>query len=258
MNQRIITKVPEITAYFWIIKVLTTGMGETTSDYLVRHINPFIAVALGGIGFVIALALQFSARRYVAWVYWLAVIMVAVFGTMAADVLHIGLGVPYLISTIFFTIALAVIFAVWYSTEKTLSIHSINTFRREIFYWATVLATFALGTAAGDMAAVTMHLGYFSSGILFAILISVVTIAHYITKAILGAEHRRLSSNAVLAFWLAYIITRPLGASFADWAGVPASRGGLNFGTGLVSLVLLFIIAGFVGYLSMSHVDVKS
>ena len=258
MNQRIITKVPEITAYFWIIKVLTTGMGETTSDYLVRHINPFIAVALGGIGFVIALALQFSARRYVAWIYWLAVIMVAVFGTMAADVLHIGLGVPYLISTIFFTIALAVIFAVWYSTEKTLSIHSINTFRREIFYWATVLATFALGTAAGDMTAVTMHLGYFSSGILFAILISVVTIAHYITKTILGAEHRRLSSNAVLTFWLAYIITRPLGASFADWAGVPASRGGLNFGTGLVSLVLLFIIAGFVGYLSMSHVDVKS
>lgn len=258
MNKPLITKVPEITAYFWIIKVLTTGMGETTSDYLVRQINPIIAVALGFIGLVIALILQFSARRYVAWIYWLAVIMVAVFGTMAADVLHIGLGIPYLVSSIFFTIVLATIFAIWYKNEKTLSIHSINTYRREIFYWATVLTTFALGTAAGDMTATTMHLGYFSSGVLFFILITIVTIAHYITKAILGAEHRRLSSNAVLAFWFAYILTRPLGASFADWIGVPASRSGLGWGTGPVSLVLFAIIICFVGYLTVSRKDVKS
>lgn len=257
-SARLASKVPEITAYFWIIKVLTTGMGETTSDYLVRQINPIIAVGLGLVGLVIALILQFLVRRYVAWVYWLAVIMVAVFGTMAADVLHIGLGIPYLVSTIFFTLALATIFAVWYASEKTLSIHSVNTPRREIFYWATVLATFALGTAAGDMTATTMHLGYFSSGVLFAVLIIIVTIAHYITKAILGAEHKRMSSNAVLAFWLAYIITRPLGASFADWAGVPPSRGGLNLGTGPVSLVLLLIIACFVWYLTVSRKDIKS
>jgi len=258
MNKSLITKVPEITVYFWIIKVLTTGMGETTSDYLVRQINPIIAVALGAVGLVVALVLQFSARRYVAWVYWLAVVMVAIFGTMAADVLHIGLGIPYLVSTVFFTIVLAVIFAVWYKTENTLSIHSINTPRREIFYWATVLATFALGTAAGAMTATTMHLGYFSSGVLFTILIAVVTIAHYVVKGLLAAEHRHQTRNAVLAFWLAYILTRPLGASFADWVGVPHSRSGLGFGTGLVSLILLVIIICFVGYLTVSRKDVKS
>jgi uncharacterized membrane-anchored protein len=186
------------------------------------------------------------------------VVMVAIFGTMAADVLHIGLGIPYLVSTVFFTIVLAVIFAVWYKTENTLSIHSINTPRREIFYWATVLATFALGTAAGDMTATTMHLGYFSSGVLFTILISVVTIAHYVVKGLMAAEHRHQSRNAVLAFWLAYILTRPLGASFADWIGVPHSRSGLGFGTGPVSLILLVIIICFVSYLTVSRKDVKA
>jgi uncharacterized membrane-anchored protein len=140
-------KVPEVTAYFWIIKLLTTGMGETTSDYLVRQLNPILAVAIGGIGLAVALVLQFLVRRYIAGVYWLAVVMVAIFGTMAADVLHVGLGIPYLISTAGFTVALAVIFVAWYLSEKTLSIHSIYTRRRELFYWATVMATFALGTA---------------------------------------------------------------------------------------------------------------
>lgn len=257
MKKPLMTKVPEITIYFWIIKVLTTGMGETTSDYLVRQINPVIAVCLGGVGLLVAIVLQFTAKRYVPWIYWLTVIMVAVFGTMAADVMHIVLGIPYLVSTMFFAIVLVVIFLFWYGSEKTLSIHSINTFRRETFYWATVLATFALGTAAGDMTATTMHLGYFSSGLLFAALISLVTIAHYVVKGLLAAEHRHQSRNAVLAFWLAYIITRPLGASFADWAGVPASRGGLNLGTGPVSLVLLVLIACFVWYLTVNQSDVK-
>jgi uncharacterized membrane-anchored protein len=147
LGMRMLKKVPEITVYFWIIKLLTTAMGETTSDYLVHQINPMIAVALAGIGLVVALVLQLAVRRYVAWIYWLAVVMVAVFGTMAADVLHIGLGIPYLVSSVVFAVALAVIFSVWYASEKTLSIHSIYTRRREQFYWAAVMATFALGTA---------------------------------------------------------------------------------------------------------------
>jgi uncharacterized membrane-anchored protein len=143
---RAMRKVPEVTIYFWIIKLLTTAMGESTSDFLVFHINPYIAVALGGLGLLVSLVLQFSVRRYVAWIYWLAVVMVAIFGTMAADVLHVVLGIKYLDSTIFFAAVLAIIFIVWYLSEKTLSIHSINTPRRELFYWATVMATFALGT----------------------------------------------------------------------------------------------------------------
>ena len=143
------SRVPEVTIYFWIAKVLTTGMGETTSDFLVHRISPLVAVAFGALGLAVALALQLALRRYVAWAYWFAVVMVSVFGTMAADAVHIGLGIPYLVSTLFFVVALAVIFALWYASERTLSIHSIRTRRRELFYWATVLATFALGTAVG-------------------------------------------------------------------------------------------------------------
>ena len=241
------SKVPEMTVYFWITKVLTTGMGETTSDYLVHRLDPVIAVGLGGVGLVAALTLQFSARRYVAWIYWLAGVMVSVFGTMAADVLHIGLGIPYVVSTVFFTIALAVIFACWYVAEGTLSIHSIYTRRREAFYWATVLATFALGTAAGDMTAATMGLGYFTSGVLFAVVITVPAVAYW-----------RSALNPVLAFWFAYIVTRPVGASFADWMGVSPQRSGLGWGTGPVSLALTFLIIGLVGYLTVTRVDVKN
>ena len=155
-------KVPEITVFFWLVKLLTTAMGKSTSDFLVFRINPYIAVLLGGIGLAIALVLQFAVRRYVAWVYWLTVVMVAIFGTMAADALHIQLGVPYVVSTTLFAVTLAVVFIAWQRSEKTLSIHSINNHRREAFYWATVMTTFALGTAAGDMTATTLGLGYFS------------------------------------------------------------------------------------------------
>ncbi len=237
-----LTKVPEATALFWIIKVLTTGMGETTSDYLVNRIDRPLAVALGAIGFAAALALQFAARRYIEWIYWLAVVMVAIFGTMAADVLHVQLGIPYAVSTAFFAVALAVVFSVWYSTEKTLSIHSINTPRREVFYWATVLTTFALGTAAGDLTAVTLHLGYFSSGLLFAGLIAVPAIGY-----------RWFGLNAIVAFWSAYVLTRPLGASFADWMAVPAARGGLGYGTGPISVVLGIVIVVLVGCLTITR-----
>ena len=167
-----LTKVPEVTAYFWITKVLTTGMGEATSDYLVHRFNPEIAVVVGFTAFVAAMALQFSVRRYNSWIYWLAVVMVAVFGTMAADVLHVGLGIPYAVSTAFFAVVLAVIFVLWYRSERTLSIHSIYTRRRELFYWATVLATFALGTAAGDLTAKVVGLGYLVSGVMFAVVIA--------------------------------------------------------------------------------------
>jgi len=239
-------KVPEVTVFFWIIKLLTTAMGEVTSDYLVHQIDPVIAVALGAIGLAGALVLQFSVRCYVPWIYWLTVVMVAIFGTMAADVLHIGLGIPYVVSTVFFAVALAIIFAVWYMSEKTLSIHSIYTRRRELFYWATVMATFALGTAAGDMTAATMHLGYFTSGVLFAVCIAVPALAYWL-----------FGLNEIFAFWLAYILTRPLGASFADWVGKSHDFGGLGLGTGWVSLVLTVVIIGFVGYLTVTHEDVK-
>jgi len=210
-----LTKVPEVTAYFWITKVLTTGMGEATSDYLVHRFNPEIAVVAGFTAFVAAMALQFSFRRYNSWVYWLAVVMVAVFGTMAADVLHVGLGIPYAVSTVFFSVVLAVIFVLWYRSEGTLSIHSIYTRRREVFYWATVLATFALGTAAGDLTAKVLGLGYLGSGVMFAVVIAIPYVGY-----------RWLGLNPIVAFWFAYIVTRPLGASFADWLAWPPGAGG--------------------------------
>ncbi len=220
-----LSKVPEVAALFWIIKVLTTGMGETTSDYLAHTLDPVVAVGLGGVFFAAALVLQFSVRRYIPWVYWLAVAMVSVFGTMAADVLHVGLGVPYLASTIFYAAVLTAIFLLWHRTETTLSIHSVTTPRRELFYWAAVLATFALGTAAGDLTAVTLHLGYLGSGLLFAAAIAVPALLY-----------RKSRLAAIPAFWAAYILTRPLGASFADWMGVSHARGGLGWGTAQVSI----------------------
>lgn len=240
-------KVPEVTALFWIIKVLTTGMGETTSDYLVHTIDPVIAVAIAGVCFFIALGLQLLALRYVPSAYWLAVVMVAVFGTMVADAIHIVLHVPYVYSAIFFSVALVIVFAAWYLTEKTLSIHSITTLRRELFYWATVVTTFALGTAVGDMTASTLHLGYFMSGVLFAVLFALPGLGYWLFRL-----------NGVFAFWFAYIMTRPLGASFSDWFGKPKDFGGMGLGTGLISLILAVIIVALVAYLSVTHKDVES
>lgn len=243
--RRMAVKVPELTMYFWIVKVLTTGMGETTSDFLAHLMDPVIAVGLAGAALAIALVVQFRARSYAAWSYWTAVVLVSVFGTMAADVLHVGFGIPYAVSTAFFAVALATVFGLWYATEKTLAIHSITTFRRELFYWLAVVTTFALGTAAGDLTATTLHLGYLGSGVAFAVLIGLPPLAR-----------RWLGLNAVFAFWFAYVVTRPLGASFADWMGVSAGRGGLDLGTGPVSLGLLVAILAFVGYLSVTRKDV--
>ncbi len=240
------SKVPVITAWFWFTKVLTTGMGEATSDFMVHRFNPYLAVGAGGLALAVALVIQFAVRRYVAWIYWLAVVMVGVFGTMAADAAHIGLGIAYWQSTAFFAVCLAAVFGLWYASEKTLSIHSVRTRRRELFYWAAVLATFALGTAAGDLLAFTLRLGFLSAGFVFAAIIAI---------PVVGVGSARM--NLVLGFWFAYVVTRPLGASFADWAGQPRWIGGLGFGDGTVSLVLTALIVACVAYLTVTRRDVE-
>jgi uncharacterized membrane-anchored protein len=239
-------RVPEITVYFWVIKALSTAMGESTSDYLVHRLNPEVAVLLGFAGFVAALTLQFSMRRYVAWTYWLAVVGVGVFGTMAADVLHVGLGVPYVVSSIFYALVLIGVFVTWQRTEGTLSIHSVDTPRREAFYWGAVVATFAMGTALGDLTSITLHLGYFGSALLFAAVIAIPAIGYW-----------RLHWNPILSFWFAYVATRPLGASFADWTGKAKSAGGLGWGDGTVALALTLAIFCLVAFLAITRVDVQ-
>jgi uncharacterized membrane-anchored protein len=236
LPQPLAAKVPAITAVFWVIKVLTTGMGEAASDYLGR-ISLVLAGAVGLLGLVVALVLQFRTRRYVPGVYWVAVAMVAVFGTMTADGPHVVLGLSYVVTTTVYAVALAIVFVLWRRTEGTLSIHSIDTRRRELWYWLTVLLTFALGTALGDLTAVSLHLGFLGSGVLFAVVIAVPAIAW------------RFGLNPTVAFWSAYVVTRPLGASFADWLGKPHSfGGGLGFGDGTVTAVALAAFALLVGY----------
>jgi uncharacterized membrane-anchored protein len=239
-------RVPEVTVYFWVVKALSTAMGEATSDYSVHAIAPVIAVLLGFCGFLAALALQFSVRRYIAWTYWLAVVAVGVFGTMAADVLHVGFGVPYIASSILYAVVLAAVFVTWQRTERTLSFHTIDTPRREAFYWAAVVATFAMGTALGDLTATTLGLGYLASGVLFAAVIAVPAIGWW-----------RLGWNPILSFWLAYVATRPLGASFADWLSKPRSAGGLALGDGPVALALTTAIFCLVAYLAVTRRDVQ-
>jgi uncharacterized membrane-anchored protein len=238
-----LAKVPQITAFFWIIKILSTGMGEATSDALVEKIGPAIAAPLALLLLFAALRLQFRTTNYVPKIYWLAVSMVAIFGTMAADVIHI-VGVPYIFSASLYAVVLAIIFIRWYRSEATLSIHSINTRRREYFYWLTVFATFALGTALGDLTATTFSLGFLNSGLMFICIFLVPVVLHYLFKI-----------NSVFTFWFAYIVTRPLGASFADWLGKPKSIGGLGIGDPAVSLVAIFIIVLLVTYLSFTQND---
>ena len=238
-------KVPEITAMFWVIKILTTGMGEATSDFLIK-VNILLGGVVGLVAFLLALWWQFRVRRYIAVVYWLAVAMVAVFGTLAADGLHVELHVPYIGSTIFYAIILAVVFYLWRRDEGTLSIHSIVTRRREAYYWLTVLATFALGTATGDLTATTLHLGYLASGLMFTGLILIPALAWW-----------RFGLNEIVAFWWAYVLTRPLGASFADWLSKPHALSGLNLGDGQVAAVATVIIAVLVGYVAVARNDIQ-
>jgi uncharacterized membrane-anchored protein len=240
------SKVPEVTAFFWIVKALTTAMGESTSDFLVHALVPEIAVVIGAVAFCVALYVQLGNDRYVPWAYWLAVAMVGVFGTMAADVLHVGLGVPYAVSTVIYALALALVFRLWRASEGTLSIHSITTQRREAFYWATVFATFALGTALGDFTATSLNLGYLASGILFSVVILLPALAWW-----------KLGLNSIAAFWMAYIVTRPLGASFADYISKPQNLSGINFGDGPTALVFALAVLVLVSYLAMARPDIQ-
>ena len=221
------TKVPEITAVFWVLKLLTTAMGESASDFLLTG-NPAVGLPAGVIGFAAALWLQLHCRRYRPVAYWTAVSMVAVVGTMIADVLKVGLGIPLTALTLICATALAVTIACWYRVEGTMSIHSITTRRRETFYWLTVSATFAFGTAAGDLTADTLGLGYLGSIIMFAVVMAVPIAGRY-----------GFGVSGTGAFWLAYVITRPLGASIADWLAKPAEANGVGFGDGPVAVALL-------------------
>jgi len=239
-------RVPEITVLFWVVKLLSTAMGESTSDYLVHAISPVAAVLIGFAGFAVAMAIQFSRGRYVAWSYWLAVVMIGVFGTMVADVLHVGLGVPYQFSAALFAVLLTANFVIWGLRERSLSIHTIDSMPREFFYWMTVVLTFALGTAVGDLTAIAFHLGYLLSAVVFIVVIAIPAI---------GAATGTFSP--VFAFWFAYVATRPLGASVADWLGKPTSAGGLQVGSGLVAIILSLAIVAIVAYLSIRRRDVQ-
>jgi uncharacterized membrane-anchored protein len=230
------SKVPKINGVFWCLKLLTTAMGETTSDFFVHRFNPELAVLGGGVVFALVLWNQLRAPRFFTTTYWAAVVMVSVFGTMCADVLHVGFHVPYQASVTLFSILLIATFVTWSRVEHTLSIHSIYTTRRELFYWTAITVTFALGTAVGDMTAYTFNFGYLKSGILFAFIFCLPAIGY-----------RLLRLNGIAMFWAAYILTRPLGASFSDYLGVSQARGGLNLGPGNVSFMFTAIIAIVVG-----------
>jgi uncharacterized membrane-anchored protein len=231
---------------FWVLKLLTTGMGEAMSDFL-GSISVPLAGAVGIFGMWIAIRLQLRTREYRAPAYWFAVMMVAVFGTMAADGVHDGVSAPYPVTTTLYALLVAAVFVLWYRSEGTLSIHTITTRRRENYYWAAVLATFALGTAAGDLTATTLHLGFLGSAGLFAAIIAVPAFAWW-----------RSALNPILTFWAAYVITRPLGASFADWFGKPHSISGLGLGDGTVSAVALLVFVVLVAYVALTRRDIQT
>jgi uncharacterized membrane-anchored protein len=243
--RQLLNKVPEVTLYFWVIKVLSTTVGETFADFLA-------GLGLGLVGttvvmtivFVVALAAQMTARRYVPGRYWLTVVLVSVVGTLITDNLTDNFGVPLEVSTIVFAVALAATFAVWHRMEGTLSIHSIVTRRREAFYWTAILFTFALGTAVGDLAGEQLGLGYWPTALIVAVLIAAVAVSHLVFHA-----------NAVLTFWIAYVLTRPLGASLGDGLSQPRSDGGLGLGSTVTSLIFLAVIVVVVSYLAVTKRD---
>ncbi|MER5667647.1 COG4705 family protein [Streptomyces mirabilis] len=240
-------KVPEVTVYFWIIKVLCTTVGETAADLL----NEKAGLGLTGVSVLmsallaVVLVVQFRSSAYRPGVYWSAVALISVVGTLISDNLTDNMGVPLETSTTVFAIVLAVVFAVWHRRERTLSIHRIDTTSRESFYWLAVLFTFALGTAAGDLVSERIDLGYWLSAVLFAAAIAAVAIAHF-----------ELDLDAVWSFWIAYILTRPLGASIGDYLSQPTSNGGLDLGAVVTSALFLAVILGLVTYLSVTRRDV--
>jgi uncharacterized membrane-anchored protein len=245
-GREMLNKVPEVTLYFWIIKVLCTTVGETASDYLDGNLNlgltntTYITASV----LLVTLFFQFRARKYVPGIYWLAVVLISVVGTQISDNLVDNLGVSLVTTTIAFGIALAVTFAAWFWSERTLSIHTIYTTRREAFYWFAILFTFALGTAAGDLTSERLALGYWVAALIFGAIIAAIWIAHV-----------RFKLDAVLAFWIAYILTRPLGASLGDYLSQKRVDGGLGLGTTVTSVIFLSAILIVVVYLSITRKD---
>jgi uncharacterized membrane-anchored protein len=241
-----LNKVPAITLFFWIIKIMATTVGETAADLLNTNLNLGLTITtyiMSGL-LLVTLFFQFKSKKYMPGIYWLAVVLISVVGTLITDNLTDNFGVSLETTTIIFALVLLAVFVAWYASERTLSIHSIYTAKREAFYWFTILFTFALGTAAGDLTAEGLHLGYLVSAIMFAALIGVVTILHYHFKM-----------NSVLAFWLAYILTRPLGASLGDFLSQARNEGGLALGTVITSAIFLVTITGVVIYLAKTRRD---
>jgi uncharacterized membrane-anchored protein len=241
-----LNKVPEVTLYFWIIKILCTTVGETAADFLNTSLNFGLTVTtlVMSAVLVVALFFQFRYRRYVPGIYWLAVVLISVVGTLITDNLTDNFGVSLVTTTVVFSVALAAVFAAWYASERTLSIHTIVTTKREGFYWLTVLFTFALGTAAGDLTAERLAVGYWKSALLFGALIAAVFLLHV-----------KFRLNAILAFWIAYILTRPLGASIGDYLSQPRADGGLGLGTTVTSVLFLLTILAVVVYLTVTRKD---
>ena len=237
-------RVPEVTLDFWLIKLMAVTMGETAADYLAVNLGLGLtatSLLMSGV-LVVVLVLQFAQRRYVPWAYWLAVVMISIVGTLVTDNLVDNFGVPLTVTTAVFTVALAVTFFVWHRVEGTLSIHDVTSFRREAFYWLAILFTFALGTAAGDLVAERFGLGYLATGILFGMIIASLALGYFM-----------LGLDAILGFWLAYIFTRPLGASFGDLLSQPGEYGGMGFGTIVTSALFLAAIAGLVVYMTVTR-----
>ncbi|TPK20888.1 hypothetical protein FJ872_10425 [Mesorhizobium sp. B2-5-9] len=237
-------RVPDVTLDFWLVKLMAVTIGETAADYLAVNLGLGLTVTsliMTGV-LVVALALQFAHQRYVPWAYWLAVVLISVVGTLITDNLVDNFGVRLQTTTIAFSVVLAATFAVWYASERTFSIHTIFTTRREIFYWLAILFTFSLGTAAGDLVAETFDMGYLTTGLLFGGVIALIALAYYLFHL-----------DAILAFWLAYILTRPLGASFGDWLSQPAEYGGLGLGTTYTSLIFLGCIIALVLYMTLRN-----
>lgn len=244
-REPVAAKVPEITAVFWLVKLLTTAGGEATSDFLGNYNVVIGSVVEIGV-FALALWWQFRTPRYFAPAYWSLAFAIAIFGTGVSDTLHLAFGVPYAGTTLLWAIVLGVVFWQWNRSEGTLSIHSITTRRREGYYWAVVFATFALGTALGDFTATALNLGYLASGITFGVLILVPLVAW------------RLGLNSVLAFWSGYVLTRPLGASFADYVSKPRDISGINFGDGRTAGAALLAVAVLVAYLTLARRDIQA
>jgi len=238
-------KVPEITFLFWVVKLLTTCGGEAVSDYLALGNRQVGAAVEGGL-LAVALVWQFRTRRYVATAYWALAFAIAIFGTGVSDALHLFIGIPYAGTTLLWAVVLALIFWAWYRSEGTLSIHSIVTRRREAFYWAVVFATFALGTALGDFTASVLGLGYLASAIMFLFIIGIPAVFWW-----------RFGLNSVAAFWFAYVVTRPLGASFADYFGRARALSGAGFGSGRVAVIVAIAVAILVGYLAVTRRDIQ-